>query len=234
MSEFEGKVVLVTGAAGALGAAVVDFFAAAGALVVQFDVVAIHNGHPSRICDLTDVDACRQAVDAVIAEFGPVSVLANIAGGFAMGERVHETTDKTWDFLMGLNARSVLNMARAVIPGMLKNTTATGIGGARGKVVNIGAGAGQKAGGRMGAYSASKSVVIRLTEAMADELKGEGINVNCVLPSIIDTPRNRADMPDADFDAWVTPAAMARVIGFLASGAADPLHGVALPVSGLS
>ena len=86
----------------------------------------------------------------------------------------------------------------------------------------------------MGAYSASKSVVIRLTEAMSAELKNSGINVNCVLPSIIDTERNRADMPDADFDRWVKPAAMAEVIGFLASAAADPIHGAALPVSGLS
>jgi NAD(P)-dependent dehydrogenase (short-subunit alcohol dehydrogenase family) len=87
---------------------------------------------------------------------------------------------------------------------------------------------------QMGAYSASKSVVIRLTEAMADELKHQGINVNCILPSIIDTERNRADMPDADFSAWVTPAAMAKVVAFLASEAATPIHGAALPVSGLS
>ena len=86
----------------------------------------------------------------------------------------------------------------------------------------------------MGAYSASKSVVIRLTEAMSDELKASGINVNCILPSIIDTERNRADMPDADFGKWVTPEDMAKVVGFLASGDADPIHGAALPVSGLS
>jgi NAD(P)-dependent dehydrogenase (short-subunit alcohol dehydrogenase family) len=86
----------------------------------------------------------------------------------------------------------------------------------------------------MGAYSASKSVVIRLTEAMAEELKNKGINVNCILPSIIDTQRNRQDMPDADFSRWVTPAAMARVVGFLASDAADPIHGAAIPVAGLS
>ena len=86
----------------------------------------------------------------------------------------------------------------------------------------------------MGAYSASKSVVIRLTEAMAGELKAQGINVNCILPSVIDTERNRQDMPDADFAKWVTPEAMAKVIGFLASEAAGPVHGVALPVTGLA
>jgi NAD(P)-dependent dehydrogenase (short-subunit alcohol dehydrogenase family) len=86
----------------------------------------------------------------------------------------------------------------------------------------------------MGAYSASKSVVIRLTESLSEELKAQGINVNCILPSIIDTERNRADMPDADFEQWVKPVDMAAVIGFLASAAADPIHGAALPVSGLS
>ena len=226
MSEFSGKVVLVTGAAGALGRAVVDHFASAGAKVAQLDVLKLDNGHFSATPDLTDADACREAVDAVYKELGPIDVLANIAGGFAMGEAVHETTAETWDFLMGLNAHSVLNMARAVVPVMLEH------GG--GRIINIGAGAGQQGLGRMGAYSASKSVVIRLTESMADELKQEGINVNCILPSIIDTERNRADMPDADFDAWVTPAAMAKVVAFLASEAATPIHGAAIPVSGLS
>ena len=127
---------------------------------------------------------------------------------------------------MGLNAHSVLNMAKAVVPSMLERGS--------GRIINIGAGAGHKGMGRMGAYSASKSVVIRLTESMSEELKAQGINVNCILPSIIDTPRNREDMPDADFDAWVTPEAMARVIAFLASDAATPIHGAAIPVSGLS
>jgi NAD(P)-dependent dehydrogenase (short-subunit alcohol dehydrogenase family) len=116
-------------------------------------------------------------------------------------------------------------MARATVPVMLS--------AGRGKIVNIGAGAGLNAGARMGAYSASKSVVIRLTEAMAAELKSQGINVNCVLPSIIDTARNRSDMPNADYRTWVHPDALARVIGFLASDAATPIHGAALPVSGL-
>ena len=118
-------------------------------------------------------------------------MLVNIAGGFAMGEAVHETSASTWDFLMGLNAHSVLNMARAAVPVML----AAG----HGKIVNIGAGAGRNTRRPGWAPTARRrAVVIRLTEAMAGELKTQGINVNCVLPSIIDTARNRADMPDAD------------------------------------
>lgn len=226
MSEFDGKVVVVTGAAGALGGAVVTHFAELGAKVAQLDVIELDNAHYSAVCDLTNADACKSEIASIEAALGPVTVLANIAGGFAMGQAVHETDADTWDFLMGLNAHSVLNMAQAVVPGMLQTGS--------GKIINIGAGAGQRGVGQMGAYSASKSVVIRLTEAMSDELKDQGINVNCILPSIIDTERNRADMPDADFGKWVTPAAMAGVIGFLASAAADQIHGAALPVAGLS
>ncbi len=225
-SNYTGNVVVVTGAAGALGRAVVEHFAARGATVAQLDVVAIDNAHFSDTCDLTDPDSCRQAVTRIIETLGRIDVLANIAGGFTMGEAVHETSEETWDLMMGLNARSVLNMARAVVPIMLQQGA--------GKIVNVGAGAGLAGVANMGAYSASKSVVIRLTEAMSAELKERRINVNCVLPSIIDTERNRADMPDADFHRWVTPAAMAGVIGFLASPAADPIHGAAVPVSGLS
>jgi NAD(P)-dependent dehydrogenase (short-subunit alcohol dehydrogenase family) len=226
MSDFDGKVVLITGAAGALGKAATEHFAAAGASLALLDISDLEGPHYSRVCDLTDAAACRAAAADIEATVGPIDVLVNIAGGFAMGEAVHETSEKTWDFMMGLNAHSVLNMARAVVPGMLER--------GRGKIVSIGAGVGQHAAGQLGAYSASKSVVIRLTEAMADELKDKGINVNCILPSVIDTPANREGMPDADFSKWVRPEAMAAVIGFLASPAADPIHGAALPVTGLS
>jgi len=161
-SEFQGRVVVVTGAAGALGSAVVTHFAGLGARIAQLDVIKLNNGHYSATPDLTDAAASRAAVEAIYQELGPIHVLANIAGGFAMGEAVHETPPETWDFLMGLNAHTVLNMARAVVPVMLEH------GG--GRIINIGAGAGQHGVGNMGAYSASKSVVIRLTEAMADEL----------------------------------------------------------------
>ena len=226
MNDFTGKVVVVTGAAGALGCAVVTHFAERGATIAQLDVLGIDNGHYSAGCDLTDAASCANAAQTIVSKLGGIDVLANIAGGFTMGEAVHETSAETWDFMMGLNAGSVLNMAKAVVPIMLDAGS--------GKIINIGAGAGQHGVGQMGAYGASKSVVIRLTESMSDELKEHGINVNCVLPSIIDTERNRADMPDADFSRWVRPEAMAEVVGFLASAEADPVHGAALPVSGLS
>jgi NAD(P)-dependent dehydrogenase (short-subunit alcohol dehydrogenase family) len=139
---------------------------------------------------------------------------------------VHETTDEFWDQLMDLNAGSVLNVAREVVPEML----AVGSG----KIVNVAAMNGTLGKGNMSAYSASKSVVIRLTESMAAELRDKSINVNCVLPSIIDTLPNRNDMPGSDFSKWVSPAALADVIVFLTSDKARAIHGASIPVVGLS
>ena len=161
-----------------------------------------------------------------VGRTGRIDVLCNIAGGFRMGEAVHETSDETWDLLFDLNARSLLHTVRAVVPRML---TAGG-----GKIVNVGAFAAQKGVAGMGAYCASKSAVIRLTEAMAAELRESHINVNCVLPTIIDTPENRSAMPDADPARWVSPADLASVVLFLSSKAARAVHGAALPVTGLS
>jgi NAD(P)-dependent dehydrogenase (short-subunit alcohol dehydrogenase family) len=143
-----------------------------------------------------------------------------------MGDPVHATPDKTWNFLLDLNARTLLHMTRAVVPHM--------IAAKRGKIVNVGAFAAQKGAAQMGAYIASKSAVIRLTESMAAELREQNINVNCVLPTIIDTPENRASMPKADPARWVAPQELARVIAFLASDDARAIHGAALPVTGLS
>ena len=142
-----------------------------------------------------------------------------------MGHPVHETPESVWELMLDLNAKSVINTARAVVPKML----AAG----RGKIVNIGAVAGLSGKANVGAYSASKSAVIRLTESMSAELRDKGINVNCVLPSVIDTPQNRADMPGADPRRWVAPEALADVILFLASDAARAIHGAAIPVTGL-
>jgi NAD(P)-dependent dehydrogenase (short-subunit alcohol dehydrogenase family) len=226
MKDFAGKVVVVTGAAGALGSAVAAAFAERGATLALVDVVPIDTAHASFSCDLTDPAACTALVADIKRQLARIDVLANVAGGFAMGETVHQTTVDTWQFMFDINVHTMLNMVRATVPEMLAQRG--------GRIVNIGARAGLRGMGQMGAYCAAKSVVIRLTESLAAELKDHGINVNCVLPSIIDTARNRADMPDADFSRWVAPADLAAAIVFLASEAGRALHGVALPVEGLS
>ena len=222
MHDFSGKRVVVTGAAGTLGTAVADAFHAAGASVIGLDIVERQANYPINQADLIDPAGASSAV----ASIGTIDVLANIAGGFAMGDSIETTSDDTWDFMMNLNARTVLNMARTVVPGMRAN------GG--GKIVNIGARGGLRGAAAMGAYVASKSVVHRLTETLADELKSDGINVNCILPSIIDTPPNREAMPDANFAAWAPPEDIANVVLFLASDAARSIHGASIPVESLS
>ena len=176
--------------------------------------------------DLRDPRSVQQAVDRTLERHGRIDVLCNIAGGFRMGPALHETPDQDWDFLLELNAKSVLHMARAVVPAMIRNGS--------GKIVNVGAYAAQKGVAAMGAYVASKSAVIRITETMAAELREKNINVNCVLPTIIDTPENRSAMPQADPRRWVAPQDLAAVIVFLASDAARAIHGAAIPVTGLS
>jgi NAD(P)-dependent dehydrogenase (short-subunit alcohol dehydrogenase family) len=221
---------MLTGAAGNLGRAVASAFAGAGDNLVLLDLKrgALQDSDQQFFiaADLLDAQSVQAAVDQAVQRFKRVDVLCNIAGGFRMGSPVHQTSDKDWNFLFDVNARTVLHTSRAVVPVMLK------AGG--GKIVNIGAFAAQRGAAQMGAYVASKSAVIRLTETMAAELREKNINVNCVLPTLIDTPENRAAMPDADPRRWVAPQALAEVILFLASDAARAIHGAALPVTGLS
>ena len=214
------RTVVITGASGNLGRAVADAFANEN--VVLLDVRSPATTQRFIQTDLLDAKSVQSALDQV----GRVDVLCNLAGAFRMGAPVHETSDKDWEFLFNLNARTVLNTAKAAVPGMIK------AGG--GKIVNVGAFAAQKGAAQMGAYIASKSAVIRLTETMAAELREHNINVNCVLPTIIDTPENRKAMPEADAARWVAPQDLANVIVFLASDAARAIHGAALPVTGLS
>ena len=229
------ETVLITGASGNLGRAVAAAFAARGANLALLDRDRAHldaafGGESDRrmlvAADLLDAAAVEAAAAAVVARFGCIDALCNIAGGFRMGTPVHATSDADWNFLFDLNVRTVLHTARAVVPRML----AAG----RGRIVNVGAFAAQKGAAAMGAYVASKSAVIRLTETMAAELRDRGINVNCVLPTVMDTPENRNAMPGADPSRWVAPADLASVIAFLASDAARAVHGAAVPVTGLS
>jgi NAD(P)-dependent dehydrogenase (short-subunit alcohol dehydrogenase family) len=225
----------VTGAAGNLGRAIAAAFEARGANLVLVartkEALAAALGPESErrlfvAADLLDQGALDWAIRLTGERFGRVDILCNIAGGFRMGSPVHETSDEDWDFLMDINARTMLHAVRAAVPQMID------AGG--GKIVNIGAFAAQKGVAQMGAYVAAKSAVIRLTEAMAAELREKNINVNCVLPTIIDTPENRTAMPKADPTRWVAPADLANVIVFLASDEARAIHGAALPVTGLS
>jgi NAD(P)-dependent dehydrogenase (short-subunit alcohol dehydrogenase family) len=226
------KVVVITGAAGHLGKAVAGAFRARSARLVLLDRQAeglqqafgTGDGADLVAVDLLDTAQVRSALEQVLARVRRFDVLVHLAGGFRMGEAVHETSDATWDFLSDLNARSFVSVARVVVPRLLAQ------GG--GKVVTIGAAAAQKGVANMGAYCASKGALIRLTEAMSAELKEHDVNVNCVLPSIIDTPDNRIAMPDADASKWVSPDALADVVAFLASDTARAIHGVSLPVTG--
>ena len=227
---FEGKICLIMGAAGNLGRAVAAAFESAGASLVLVDlddkVLRSAFGRDDERKLLVPADLLDAAsVARALATVAGIDVLCNIAGGFRMGKPVHETPENVWELMLDLNAKSVINTARAVVPKML----AAG----RGKIVNVGAVAGLGGKANMGAYSAAKSAVIRLTESMSSELRDKGINVNCVLPSVIDTPQNRADMPGADPRRWVAPEALADVILFLASDAARAIHGAAIPVTGL-
>lgn len=232
---FKTKTVMITGSAGNLGRAVAAAFRQQGAHLVLVDrgmdvlqraFREEDEGSAFHAVDLLDQAQVKTAVASATRRFGRIDVLCNVAGGFRMGTPVHETSDQDWRFLFDLNAGSLLHAVRAVVPGMLAS------GG--GKIVNIAANSAQKGLANMGAYCASKDVVIRLTEAMAAELRDSQINVNCVLPSIIDTPENRAAMPDADPSRWVAPEALADVIVFLASDGARAIHGAALPVVGRS
>lgn len=235
ITDFADRTVLITGAAGHLGRAVATAFAERGANLVLIDRSreALQNAFggederrlfvPTNLLEPREVDA---AVGEALLRFEHLDVLCNIAGGFRMGEAVHETTDATWDFLFDLNARTLLHACRAVVPHLLQR--------GRGAIVNVGAFSALKGAANTGAYVASKAAVIRLTESMSLELREQGINVNCVLPTTLDTPDNRAAMPQADPARWVAPADLAAVIVFLASDAARAVHGAALPVTGLA
>jgi NAD(P)-dependent dehydrogenase (short-subunit alcohol dehydrogenase family) len=223
----DGKVVVVTGALGALGKVVAQAALARGARVAGVDHAQAQTpATPNRIelggVDLSDAAQAKKAIDAAASHFGRLDALINIAGGFAF-ETVAEGESKTWQRMYALNVATALNASRAA----LSHLASAGAG----RIVNIGAMGALQAGAGMGAYAASKAGVHRLTEALAAEWKGK-ITVNAVLPSIIDTAANRASMPNADFAKWVTPRELAEVILFLASDAASAVTGALIPVSG--
>src|SRR5260370_4563332 len=222
-----GKVVVITGALGALGKVVTEEALARGARVAAVDHAPSQiPPAPDRIelggVDLSDAAQAKKAIDAAAAHFGRLDALINIAGAFAF-ETVADGDPKIWQRMYAINLLTALNASRSALPHLAASPSA--------RIVNVGAMAALQAGAGMGPYAASKAGIHRLTEALAAELKGK-ITVNAVLPSIIDTAANRASMPKADFSKWVTPQELTEVILFLVSDAASAITGALLPVSG--
>ncbi len=223
----KGKVIVITGARGALGRVVAETARTRGARIAAIDhAPSQKQATPDQIeisgVDLSDEVQAREAIEAAAKHFSRLDALVNVAGGFAF-EMVGEGDVETWQRMYALNVLTALNASRAAIPYLAMSSTA--------RIVNIGAMGALHAGTGMGPYAASKAGVHRLTEALANEYKGR-ITVNAVLPSIIDTPANRASMPGADFSTWVTPHELAEVILFLASDAATGVTGALIPVVG--
>lgn len=236
--DFTDQVAVITGAAGNLGAAVARAFQGAGAKLALIDRSSdrLPNLFPDLVnspnyfftppTDVTDQESVSAAIEEIVRRFGRIDVLVNTAGGYRAGTPLHETSLDDWELMLNLNARSVFVMCRAAIRQMLRQND--------GRIINVASRAALGGDALHAAYSVSKTAVVRLTESMDAELKNHGVNVNCVMPGMIDTPQNRAAIPKADFSKWVAPEAIADVILFLASDGARAIHGAAIPVYGLS
>lgn len=235
--DFTDKAVIVTGAAGNVGSAVARLLAERGARIAAVDAVKeplermvarlpgpgrhlALSGH-----DLLDPAACTSIANRAEQAFGGIDGAVNTVGGFAMAP-LGDSGPDLWDRMFEMNLKSALNLYRAIVPIM--------VAAGHGSLVAIGAAAALRAPGQMGAYAAAKGAVLRLTESLADELKADGVRVNAVLPGTIDTPQNRAAMPDADPSVWVKPTEVAEAILFLLSDAASGVTGALLPVGGRS
>jgi len=220
------RVIAITGGHGVLGRAVVEAALADGLKVAIIDHAPAQSAPEGVLelggVDLTDAAATQTAIDRVAAHFGRLDALFNIAGGFVW--QTTDDADPAWASMFALNVSTALNASRAALPHLKAS--------AEGRIVNVGANAALKSAAGMGAYAASKAGVHRLTESLAEELKDSSVTVNAVLPSILDTARNRQDMPDADPAKWVAPADLARVMLFLASPESRAITGALIPVTG--
>ena len=214
---------IVAGGFGVLGRAVREALEAQGHKVAVIDLAPVPEGHQGPAqggIDLIDETRVASAFAALVQQLGGLDGVVNVAGGF-LWETVAQGSLDSWDRMYGMNLRTALISSRAALAHLVKG----------GAIVNVGAAAATNVATGMAPYAASKAGVMALTESLAEELRGAGIRVNAVLPTIIDTPANRADMPDADTSAWVQPSAAAKVIAFLLSGDAACVTGVGVKLS---
>ena len=235
--DFEGKTVLITGGTGALGRQVSLSFLKSNAVaaithVTDREIPQLESTLGDLMnkvillkADIGDEQQVKNLVSDVMKKYGRIDILINIVGGYLGGKKVTEMTEKEWDLMMNLNLKTAFLISKHVVEQMVKQGS--------GKVIHVAARLGLKGIGGNSAYSASKSGLIRLVESLSDEVKDNNINVNCIMPSIIDTGANRKDMQNADFSKWVKPSEIAKVMLFLASDDSKPIHGAAIPVYGL-
>jgi NAD(P)-dependent dehydrogenase (short-subunit alcohol dehydrogenase family) len=233
---FGGKVVLVAGGTGGLGRAVSLAFLADGAkTIVTYradaeyaalrDAAGAQSGElEGHTADVTDEAAVRSLVDGIVMRDGRLDVLVNTVGGYAGGIKLWDLETKTLEQMLALNLRSGYALARAAVAPMMKQKS--------GSIVNVAAKAAVDHSGGASAYAASKAAAVAMMDSLAEDLKGTGVRVNSVLPSIIDTAANRRAMPDANFATWPRPEDIARVVLFLASDQAKVVHGASVPVYG--
>lgn len=230
--DFTNKIVLVTGASGALGGGLVKAFLSSNATVIgaALHINAEEKSETNKITmfktDLTNENEIENLISNVLKKFGRIDVLANVVGGYIAGKDVSQLDTADWDKMMNMNLKSAFLISKKVLPFMKSARY--------GKILHISARPGLKSGGNDAAYSASKAGVIRLTESISEETKEYNININCVMPSILDTDANRKEMPTADFTRWVRLEELADVILFLCSDKSKAIRGAAIPVYGLS
>jgi NAD(P)-dependent dehydrogenase (short-subunit alcohol dehydrogenase family) len=228
--ELQGKVVAVTGGFGSLAAAVISATKAAGAKVAAIDSAPRPSGSAALAgamlldgVDLTSLADAEAAFSRIVGELGRLDALVNLAGTFRW-EMIEGTSLETWDLLYNVNLKTAVAASKAALPYLVKSGD--------GRIVNVGSATSGKGGAGMGPYAASKSGVARLTESLAEEFEDRGVTVNAVLPATMDTPPNRADMPNADFTKWVKTSAVASVVVFLLSKQARAVTGALIPVVG--
>ncbi|RMF80704.1 MAG: SDR family oxidoreductase [Chloroflexi bacterium] len=234
---FENQVIMVTGASGNVGRSMVQHFHNEGGKIVlvehrqeRLDEITEALDLDPATCqgftaDVTDAESVNQLVMQAVEHFGKIDILVHTVGGYAAGQPVHEAGVDVWDRMMALNAKSVYVVAGRVAKYMVERGTG-------GKIITILARNAEQGTANAGAYSASKAAAQRIIESMAAELRTIGINVNAIMPSNIDTPQNRAAMPDADYETWVTTEDIAHTAMFLASQQANAINGASVPVYG--